>query len=216
MRPPPERFNIARYCLAGRAAAHPDKTALIIVGGEGKERAWSYRELDLAVRRLAGGLRHMGLAAGERLMIRMDNDLGYVLSFFAALAAGLVALPSSAALTGKEAEFLLEDSAAAALALADGLALAHQPAPGVRVLDTALIEALARDAEPIDYADTAAEDPAFLIYTPALSASQRACCTATAVPGAAGRCIAAGTVSAPATSSSTPAPSTGPTLWASA
>ncbi len=128
MRPPPERFNIARYCLAGRAAAHPDKTALIIVGGEGKERAWSYRELDLAVRRLAGGLRHMGLAAGERLMIRMDNDLGYVLSFFAALAAGLVALPSSAALTGEEAEFLLEDSAAAALALADGLALAHQPA----------------------------------------------------------------------------------------
>ncbi len=35
----------------------------------------------------------------------------------------------------------------------------------MRVLDTALIEALARDAEPIDYADTAAEDPAFLIYT---------------------------------------------------
>ena len=162
--PPPERFNIARYCLAAHAAARPDKTALIVVGG-GQERRWCYGELDRAVRRLAGGLRRLGLTPGARLMIRMDNDLPYILTFFAALAAGLVPLPSSAALTGEEAEFLLEDSGAAALALSDHLRLAHDRPPAVRVLGTKEIVALARTAEPIDYADTAADDPAFLIYT---------------------------------------------------
>ena len=93
------------------------------------------------------------------------NDLPYILTFFAALAAGLVPLPSSAALTGEEAEFLLEDSGAAALALSDHLRLAHDRPPAVRVLGTKEILALARSAEPIDYADTAADDPAFLIYT---------------------------------------------------
>ena len=101
---PPERFNIARYCLAAHAAARPDKTALIVVGG-GQERRWCYGELDRAVRRLAGGFRRLGLAPGARLIIRIDNDLPYILTFFAALAAGLVPLPSSAALTGEEAEF---------------------------------------------------------------------------------------------------------------
>ena len=47
--PPPERFNIARYCLAAHAAERPDKTALIVVGG-GQERRWRYGELDRAVR----------------------------------------------------------------------------------------------------------------------------------------------------------------------
>jgi acyl-coenzyme A synthetase/AMP-(fatty) acid ligase len=57
--PTPERFNIARYCLAAHAAERPDKTALIAVGG-GQERRWRYGELDRAVRRLAGGLRRRG------------------------------------------------------------------------------------------------------------------------------------------------------------
>jgi acyl-coenzyme A synthetase/AMP-(fatty) acid ligase len=163
--PPPERFNIARYCLAEHAVGRPDKTALIVAGGADLQRRWSYSELDLMVRRLGGGLRTLGLSPGERLMIRMDNDLEYILTFFGALAAGLVPLPSSAVLTGEEAEFLLADSAAAALALADDLALAHAVASDVRVLRTEEIAAFARTVDPVDYADTAADDPGFLIYT---------------------------------------------------
>src|SRR5512132_4207704 len=162
--PPPERFNIARYCLAEHAAARPDKTALIVVGG-GQERRWCYGELDRAVRRLAGGLLGLGLSPGARLMIRMDNDLPYILTFFAALAAGLVPLPSSAALTGEEAEFLLNDSGATALVLSDDLPLAHDVPSELVVLRTEQIVGLSRDAEPRPYAETTAEDPAFLIYT---------------------------------------------------
>jgi acyl-coenzyme A synthetase/AMP-(fatty) acid ligase len=164
MLPPPERLNIARYCLAANAAGRPDKTALILVGDKDVQRI-TYRELDLAVRRLAGGLRELGLPPGARLMIRMDSDLPYILTFFAALAAGLVPLPSSASLTGEEAEFLLSDSEAAALALSDDLPLAHDVPEGLTVLRREQIVAFARDAAPVAYADTAANDPAFLIYT---------------------------------------------------
>jgi acyl-coenzyme A synthetase/AMP-(fatty) acid ligase len=163
--PPPERFNIARYCLAGHAAERPEKTALIIAGAEGAARRWSYAEIEAMVRRLAGGLRALGLPRGARVMIRTDNDLPYILAFFGAMAAGCVPLPSSAALTGEEAEFLLGDSEAGAIVLSERLGLAHDVPSGVRVLDNAQIARLAETASPTDYADTAAEDPAFLIYT---------------------------------------------------
>ena len=163
--PLPDRFNIARYCLSEPARRHPGKTALIIAGDGGAERRWSYADLDLAVRRLAGGLLAAGAKPGDRLMIRMDNDLPYLLAFFAGFAAGLVSFPSSAALTAGEAEFLLEDSGAGWLALSDDLALGHPPPEGVRALSAADIRRLAETGPAIEPADTAAADPAFLIYT---------------------------------------------------
>jgi acyl-coenzyme A synthetase/AMP-(fatty) acid ligase len=163
--PPPARFNIARYCLAANAVAMPYKTALIVDSGRGEARRWTYGDLDRAVRRLAGGLGRLGLAPGERLMIRMDNDVPYILTFFAALAAGLVPLPSSAALTGKEAEFLLTDSAAAAVVLSDDLKLGGGIPRDVQIVRAEEIVEMARSAVPVAYADTAAEDPGFLIYT---------------------------------------------------
>ena len=163
--PPPDHFNIARYCLAEPAGRLPGKTALIIAGNDSAERRWRYCDLDRAVRRLAGGLLAAGARPGERLMIRMDNDLPYLLTFFAALAAGLVAFPSSAALTQSEAEFLLEDSGSGWLALSDDLAFDHPPPTGVRLLSEADIIRLAKTGPEIEPADTAADDPAFLIYT---------------------------------------------------
>ncbi len=161
----PERFNIARYCLTEPARRHPDKTALIIIGDGGRERRWSYGALDLAVRRLAGALCRAGALPGERLMIRMDNDVSYLITFFAGLAAGLVSFPSSAALTGEEAEFLLADSGARWLALSRDLALGHAPPTGVRVLSEDEITWLAASGPALAPADTADDDPAFLIYT---------------------------------------------------
>ncbi|MBK8175793.1 MAG: acyl-CoA synthetase [Rhodospirillales bacterium] len=143
----------------------PEKTALIVAHAPDREHRWSYSEIDTLVRRLAGGLRAMGLPRGARLMIRMDNDVWYIVTFFAALAAGLVPLPSSSALTSAEAEFLLVDSGAAAIALSDALALAHAAPEGVSVLRAEDIEALARTHSALDYGDTAADDPGFLIYT---------------------------------------------------
>lgn len=162
---PPDRLNIARQCLTEQAQLRPDKTALIIVGDHGRERRWSYAQLDLLVRRLAGGLLAAGARPGDRLMIRMDNDLPYLLTFFAGFAAGLVSFPSSAALTAEEAEFLLADSGATLLAVSDDLAFSHPLPASVRVLSDGEIQRLAETGPALEPCDTAADDPAFLIYT---------------------------------------------------
>ena len=154
----PAPFNLAAHCLAANAARRPDKTALILTDGAGENRL-SYGELDLAVRRLAAGLSSLGLAPGSRVMIRRGNDLGYALSFFACIAADLIALPSSAQLTEEEADFLVADSGAQAVICSDGLT-AH----GARLIDDDEFAWLAA-FPPRHYADTAPDDPAYLIYT---------------------------------------------------
>ena len=163
---PPSRFNMARYCLARSAAAWPDKVALIVVSDadaplDAAER-WTYGALDDAVRRIAGGLLAEGFTPGERLMIRMPNTSDYALLFFGAIAAGLVPLPSSSQLTDEEAEFLLGDSEASAVAVAGGMSVDAQ---NMRVIDEAMVAQLKAHAPLADYADTAADDPAFLVYT---------------------------------------------------
>lgn len=164
--PCPARFNIARYCLARAAKETPDKIALIVVADaeaplQSAER-WTYGELDDAVRRVAAGLLAEGFEPGERLMIRMPNTSDYALMFFGALAAGLVPLPSSSQLTPAEADFLLSDSAASAVALAPGMTMT---ASGTRVIDEAMLARLKTHAPLDGYADTGANDPAFLVYT---------------------------------------------------
>ncbi len=119
---PPENplFNMARYCIAASAAATPGKPALIVVASPDAtpSEIWTYADLEDAVLRTAGALRALGLAPGDRVMIRLDNTSAYAILFFGAIAAGLVALPASNQLTDREALFLLQDSAAAALASA--------------------------------------------------------------------------------------------------
>ncbi len=67
-------------------------------------------------------------------MIRLDNTSAYAILFFAAIAAGYVALPTSSQLTAEEAAFLLADSGAAAIAVADHLPIGQIPG-GVRIFE---------------------------------------------------------------------------------
>ncbi len=151
-------FNLAGFCLTDNAVRRAEKTALILTDGTIETRL-TYAEFDLAVRRLAAGLSSLGLAPGARVMIRRGNDLFYVVSFFALIAAGLVALPSSAQLTQEEADFLAADSGAEAAICSGGLTV-H----GTRLIDDAELARLA-GSSPRAFAATAPDDPAFLIYT---------------------------------------------------
>jgi acyl-coenzyme A synthetase/AMP-(fatty) acid ligase len=164
---PSAQFNMARYCLYEAARAAPDKLALIVVSdvnaSDAATERWTYAEIDAIVRRIATGLQRLRLEPGARIMIRMGNTSDYAFMFFAAIAAGFVPLPSSAQLTEREAEFLLRDSGASLLAVSEELNI--HPVSGVRVLGPTDIAKLKATENPIDYADTAADDPAFLIYT---------------------------------------------------
>src|SRR5262245_37281092 len=120
---PPARFNLARYCIGDTAARFPDKTALIIITDPDAPLAaathLTFGALDRMVRSVAAGLSAAGLRPGMRLMVRLANDLDYILMLFGSVAAGLVPLPVSAALTEDEVAFLLEDSHVDAIALGD-------------------------------------------------------------------------------------------------
>ncbi|WP_159729553.1 acyl-CoA synthetase [Methylosinus sp. Ce-a6] len=162
--PVPARFNLARYCIADHARAHPDKTAIVIVGDEG-ERSWSYAALDRDVRALAAGFRGLGLEPGARVMIRMGNEAGAVISYFASIAAGYVALLASSQLTFEEASFLLEDCGASALVLGRDFETENFSREGVAVLRGDDLARLIAGAPLETYADTQADDPAYLVYT---------------------------------------------------
>ena len=165
----PKQFNLARYCLARPAKTTPDKTALIVVGdladGIDRARHWTYGELDLAVRRVAAGLLAEGLAAGDRLLVRLPNDSDYALVFLGAISAGLVPIPVSTQLTESEAAFLLADSAARAIAEIGAPALAAVDRRACMVLDEAAIARLKASPPLADHADTDAEAPAYMVYT---------------------------------------------------
>lgn len=160
----PQSFNLAQYCLAENAQRHPLKIGLTVVGDDHVQR-WSYAQLDLKVRQLAAGFKSLNLKPGAHIMIRMGNEANAALAYFAAIAAGYVALLASAQLTFEEAAFLLKDSEASALVLGASFDQENHAAPGVTVLSAQVLESLFI-CEPIaDYADTAADDPAYLVYT---------------------------------------------------
>lgn len=173
---PPARFNMARYCLAVGAATTPDKPALIVIDDFNRSEpaeVWTYADLEDSVLRLAGGLRASGLKPGDRLMIRLDNTSLYPLTFFACLAAGIVALPTSSQLTEKEAGFLLYDSEAKAVAInTDDESQMDRP-NRVRIFTAETLSGLAKTAPRADWADTHADDPAYLIYTSGTTANPK-------------------------------------------
>lgn len=163
--PPPERLNLARHCLAGKPA---EKTALI-VAGQTAER-WTYGALEDQVLRMAEGLRRSGLEAGERLFIRMGNSLDYALVFFAANAMGAVPIAASPMLTPHEVSYLACHSGARFLAW-DGM-LPLPELDGVTVLRPDDVSRLKLSSVGT-YADTAADDPGYLIFTSGTSGTPK-------------------------------------------
>ncbi len=170
----PSRCNMAAYAIGRAAAARPDAPALLVVGDVGAEpvEVWSFAQIEDAVLRIAGGLKQAGLSPGARILIRLDNTSAYALLFFGAIAGGFVPLPTSTQLTGREALFMLEDSGAEAIALGDDLAM-DGIGGGVRVFSADDVARMLRESPRGEYADTAADDPAFLIYTSGTTASPK-------------------------------------------
>ena len=168
MTPPgSDLFNMAEYCLARAARESPSKYALLVYDVDEPAEpceSWTFAELEDAVLRLAAALSAKGLQRGDRIAIRLGNSSQSALMFFAAIAGGFVALPLSDQLTVSEVQALLLDSGAAAIATSDarpsGIA-----ASGVVILSTADVAAMLNYRKRAEFAQTLAEEPAFVIYT---------------------------------------------------
>ncbi len=166
---PPCQFNMAEYAIGVAAKAKPDKVALVVlddVSTGTPAETWTYRDLDCAVRRIAGGLVALGFVRGDRLLIRLDNTSTYALLFFGAIAAGLVPIPASSQLTASEADFVALNSGARGVALPDGLGRSGAASSPITLFagDVDAMVAGGADAA-AGYAPTLADDPAYMIYT---------------------------------------------------
>jgi acyl-coenzyme A synthetase/AMP-(fatty) acid ligase len=163
----PPRFNMAAYCIGHAAASRANAPALSVVDDAGARtpaEVWTFAELEDATLRIAAALQASGLAPGARILIRLDNTSTYALLFFGAIAGGFVPLPTSTQLTADEVRFLLADSGAQAIALGRDLEIGKLPSD-VRVIEADEVRHMIAKGRRGTFADTAADDPAFLIYT---------------------------------------------------
>jgi long-chain acyl-CoA synthetase len=96
--------------LAQGLAAAPDEAALVSA-----ERQISWRELEEASLRLAGGYLALGLEPGDRIASLMPNRIGLAVHYLACFKAGLVATPLNYRYTFREIDHALEVSGASAL-----------------------------------------------------------------------------------------------------
>ena len=163
--PHPDLFNGAQHCLAENARLRPDKVALVMAGAGDDVRSLTFGEADRAVRGIAAGLKNLGLEPGARVMIRMGNEADYVLVYFGALAAGLVALPSSPQLTAPEAAFLMENAGVSVVVVGSSLFLDRASLGDRIVLGPDEVAAMKMGPPLADYTPTRADDPATLVYT---------------------------------------------------
>lgn len=84
----------------------PHAEAIVEVGGP----RITYRQLWDRAARVAGGLRALGVGAGDRVAIRLGNSLDWCLAFFGIQLTGAIAVPVNTRFSESEVEYVIRDS----------------------------------------------------------------------------------------------------------
>ena len=107
--------NIARYddlapslvhMLRATVDARGANEAVVHVGGERVD----YRTLWDRASRVAGGLRALGIARGDRVAIRLGNGLDWCVAFWGIQMCGAIAVPVNTRFAEAEVQYVLDDS----------------------------------------------------------------------------------------------------------
>jgi len=170
--PCPAPFNLAAHVL-GRAGERPDKIALAVLRLGGSER-WSYAKLESAVLGTGTGLLQLGLAPGDRVLMRLGNTVEFPIAYLGAIAVGLVPVPTSSQLTAPEVAKMIDALEPALILRGPGITC---PDTDVPILDQPDLETM-RDLPPADYAMGDPDRLAYIIYTSGTSGVPRAVCHA--------------------------------------
>ncbi len=181
----PSHFNIGVACTdihLGTAAE--SAIAMIVEDDTLGTSEITFAGLSKRTHQFAQLLRNIGIAAGDRVLIRLPNSLDYPTAFLGAMKRGAISVPTSTLLTADEVVYLAKDSGARVLVtdkaawktLREGLngvaGLTHVllsgegdclPADGLQVLDLASsLDAITTWDAPHQ---TKSDDPAYLVYT---------------------------------------------------
>lgn len=101
----PELFNTVDYLVDRHVRdGHGEDTAVV-----SPNRTLSYAELSSEIRRVAAGLRELGVRPEERVLLCMTDDVEMFTGLLAIMHLGAVAVPCSTMLTGPELGTLVVD-----------------------------------------------------------------------------------------------------------
>jgi benzoate-CoA ligase len=104
----PETFNATDYLLDRNLRAGNGAATVVVA----PHRSLTYAELAVEVRKVAGGLRELGVRPEARVLMCMCDDVELFVAILAAMYLGAVAVPTSTMLTGRELRSLIVDSRA--------------------------------------------------------------------------------------------------------
>src|SRR5258706_9469308 len=169
----PELLNIGVACTdAHLGTARAERVAMIVEDDALGTSQITYRDLADRTSRFAQLLRNLGVAAGDRVLVRLPNSIDYPTAFLGAMKRGAIAVPTSTLLTAEEVRYLLEDSGATALVIDQGAWTSMRAGiEGAGKLRHVIFggDALERSLAGIDALEpsepTRADDPAYLVYT---------------------------------------------------
>ena len=141
--------------VAERALAQPDALALT----DDRQRL-SYAELDARAKRMAQGLRSLGVRDGDRVGTCLERSAELVVALLAVLKAGAVYVPMDPAYPADRLRYTVED---AGLEVVIGTPDSFPAADGVRVVSP--VELASSDPGEAVSSAVGPCDPAYVIYT---------------------------------------------------
>jgi benzoate-CoA ligase len=174
--PPPAVFNFAQHLLAlnqGRA----DKPAFVDDAG-----ALTYGQLEDRVRRVAAGLRALGVKREERVLLLMQDATDWPAAFLGAMYAGIVPVAVNTLLTADDYAYMLEHSRAQAVLVSGALlpalktalvksdhevtkVIVSRPVAPLHPAEVEFEAFLAAQAPALKPAATSPDDPGFWLYS---------------------------------------------------
>ncbi|MEP5152530.1 class I adenylate-forming enzyme family protein [Planktotalea sp.] len=166
--PRPTPFNLAAYVLE-QGARTPDKIALEVLGET--STCWRYGALNAAVRGVAQGLLETGLKAGDVVLLRLGNTADFPIAYLGAIAAGMIAVPTSSALTRSEITKMAQQISPAAV-LQDHT-IAAPDLPDAAQIPLGVLQSY-YDLPAADWHFGDPERPAYIVFTSGTSGSPRA------------------------------------------
>ncbi|MEN8717295.1 MAG: aldolase/citrate lyase family protein [Sulfurovum sp.] len=114
----PEFLNLGVACTSAHVGTKKENsTAMIIEDDKLGTDEISYKDLAQKSDQVCNFLTGLGLEPRDRVLVCLKNSLAYPISFFGAIKAGIIAVPTSTLLSGSEVKYLAEDSQASAIVM---------------------------------------------------------------------------------------------------
>ena len=114
----PEFLNIGVACTSAHVGTPIENNIAMVIEDDklGTDEI-TYKELAKKSDQVCNFLTGLGLEPRDRVLVCLKNSLAYPISFFGAIKAGIIAVPTSTLLSGSEVKYLAEDSQASAIVL---------------------------------------------------------------------------------------------------